>query len=482
MVNDQAAIESEKTIGWWQPVLFAALAGGMGWGIRGQYGHETGAMIAGLLVSLTLVLLLCPGWRSLPVARAVAWATVAMGIGGTMTYGQTIGLTQNPELIGNWAALKWGMLGLGIKGGLWIGFTGFFLGMGLGGVRYRPLELLLFMVVLVGVYLLGMALLNMPYDPANKVLPSIYFSADWHWTPNATLTPRREYWGGLLLSLIAACVYTGVWRKDRLAPRLALWGILGGLLGFPGGQCLQAFHSWNPEVFKQGIWVTLDPCMNWWNMMETTFGTIMGGFLGLGLWLNRKRIQLAPEADAVTVSAVAEWMLAVVFLGMLIGIEFTSNPVIEHLLDLGIVMTVIPIVAVAGGRWWPYLMALSLTLVPIAGKTVGILVYENSAINPIAGWSLYLVLPLVLVTFAAIWFAQKAVAGQTGRDFARQALLLVTWVYFLLNYAVFRFPWPWSDWTSRTPNGIIFTVCAIGLTVLALKEKTPHRLSGDTES
>ncbi len=33
---------------WWQAVLYAALAGGMAWGIRGQYGHETGAMIAGL--------------------------------------------------------------------------------------------------------------------------------------------------------------------------------------------------------------------------------------------------------------------------------------------------------------------------------------------------------------------------------------------------------------------------------------------------
>ena len=34
--------------------MFSALAGGMGWGIRGQYGHETGAMIAGVLVSLTV--------------------------------------------------------------------------------------------------------------------------------------------------------------------------------------------------------------------------------------------------------------------------------------------------------------------------------------------------------------------------------------------------------------------------------------------
>jgi len=43
---------------WFPCILFPALAGGMAWGIRGQYGHETGAMMAGLLVSGTLVFLL----------------------------------------------------------------------------------------------------------------------------------------------------------------------------------------------------------------------------------------------------------------------------------------------------------------------------------------------------------------------------------------------------------------------------------------
>ncbi len=52
--------------------------------------------------------------------------------------------------------------------------------------------------------------------------------------------------------------------------------------------------------------------------------------------------------------------------------------------------------------------------------------------------------------------------------FARIGLLLCTWMYFLLNYAFFRFPWPWAEWTGRTPNGIIFTVCAVGLTLAAL--------------
>ena len=65
------------------------------------------------------------------LARAVALAIVAMGIGGSMTYGETVGLTHDQPLVGNVEALRWGMLGLAIKGGIWISFFGLFLGMGL---------------------------------------------------------------------------------------------------------------------------------------------------------------------------------------------------------------------------------------------------------------------------------------------------------------------------------------------------------------
>ena len=85
--------------------MFAtAMAGGMGWGIRGQYGHETVATIAGVLVSLVLVFLFCPGNRSIHVVRAAALGTIAMGFGGSMTYGQTVGLTHDGPLRGDWAA------------------------------------------------------------------------------------------------------------------------------------------------------------------------------------------------------------------------------------------------------------------------------------------------------------------------------------------------------------------------------------------
>ena len=454
------------SVPFWQPVLLGALAGGMGWGIRGQYGHETGAMIAGLLVSLVLVFLFCPKAALLPAARAVAFGTIAMGLGGSMTYGQTLGLTQNPGLVGNWEAWRWGMLGLAMKGAIWIGFAGLFLGMGMGGVPYTWRDMVRVMAIVFALYGVGWWMLNAPFDPANRVLPRIYFSASWYWQPDAgpELKPRPEVWGGLLVALAGAWAWVSWVRRDRLARNLTLWGMLGGL-GFPLGQGLQSFHAWNPEIFKAGLWATLDPVMNWWNWMETTFGLVMGACLGLGLWCNRRHVAPLVEAAARPIKPGIEWALAAVHVTMLILGEFSGIGWANKLYDPGIVMALIPLIAVAGGRWWPFLLVLPVTLVPIAGKTVRTLVYDAHAIGPPVGWVLYGVLPVAVTTAAAVWFARRVGRGPSGREFARRSLLLAAWLYVSLNFAVFRFPWPWDTWTARTPNALFFALCLLALTL-----------------
>jgi hypothetical protein len=459
--------ESARSVPWWQPIVFAAMAGGMGWGIRGQYGHETGAMIAGLLVTLTLTFLLCPGIKSFPLARAAAFGTIAMGFGGSMTYGQTLGLTQNGDMIGNWDALRWGLLGCLIKGGIWIGFAGVFFGMGLSGVRYKPGHIFALMLAALGAYYIGIRLFNYPYDPAHQELPRIYFSASWHWQPDAVdLKPRREEWGGLLLALIAVTVYASRWRGDRLARNMALWGFLGGAMGFPLGQCIQAFHAWNPAVFDRGIWMNLDQYMNWWNMMEITFGTVMGGTLGLGLWLNRRRIHPANVEEEYRLGVPVEFLLLAVHLTLLVCVAFLSIAQVDALYDLGLIMGIIPLTALAGARWWPYLVLFPITLVPIAGKTLRQLGYNEEAIAVTPGWIMYVFIPLTLSLAMAIYLGRKP--GASGNRLAKTALLFNAWMFFGLNFAFFRFPWPWADWTGRTPSGLIYMVCITGLTALAL--------------
>ena len=450
---------------WWQPVLFTAMAGGLGWGIRGQYGHETGAMIAGVLVSLTLVFLLCPGVSSLQVVRAVALGTVAMGIGGTMTYGVTLGLTQNPEVVGNWAALRWGLLGCLVKGAVWIGFAGLFLGIGLGGKRYTPREMLLLVLVMLGAAWIGIRLLNRPFDMEAGLHPAIDFSSVWYWAPDSKSTPRAEYWGGLYFALFVGLCYCAWRKKDTLARNMCLWGLLGGALGFPLGQTLQAYHAWNPDYFSQGIWQNLDQYMNWWNNMETTFGFIMGGVLGLGLWLNRQTINLEPETDEATLSPSLEVGLMLVHTFLIGWMAFFSGWA-EAVYDFGLVLAVIPFIANVRGRLWPWFQILVITLLPNAASTINDLVINEPIITPIAGWTLYFVLPLSIATGLAIYFTRHTLRDRIRFEFVSIALVFNIWAYFGLNFAIFRYSWPWSEWTSRTPNGIVFAVFAVALTAM----------------
>jgi len=453
----------------WLVMLTAAMAGGMGWGIRGQYGHETGAMIAGVLVSLVLVFLFCPGNSSIRVIRAAALGTIAMGFGGSMTYGQTVGLTHDTPLVGNWEALRWGLLGLAIKGGVWIGFAGFFLGLGLGGKRYRTRELLLLVLGMLVAFEVGCWLLNSPHDPENKRLPLVYFSDHWHWEPGVELKHRLEVWGGLWCALVTALLYAVLRKKDILARNLALWGIFGGALGFPLGQALQATNAWNPGFFNESFIGVFTRHFNWWNIMETTYGTVMGAVLGLGLWLNRRRIGVSSEPDC---SPLPFWLacgLLGVHLFLLLAVEFSDFSWIDRVYDLGLMMGLIPLAACVRGHWWPYLQLLPLTLLPIAGKTLRMLVYQSGdPVSPAVGWLVFFILPLALAAVLAVWFLRKAKPAGGHPCFIRAALLFNVWMYFGLNFAFFGYPLPWREWTGRTPNAVLFFIAAAVLTLAAL--------------
>lgn len=470
-------------------MVLTAMAAGMGWGIRGQYGHESGAMIAGTLASLTLVLFFADRGTSLAVARAAALATVGIGIGGTMTYGQTIGLTQDAELVGNWSAWRWGMLGLFIKGGVWIGFFGAFLGMGLGGRRYRPGEMLLVLSALLGLVFLGIWLINSPYELSQKILPRIYFSATWELFPDKPdLRPRREVWGGLLTAWLGLTLYTGLVRRDRLAWRLAACGFVAGGLGFSGGQCLQSYHSWSAEAFQTG-WLSGFPVLqtvNWWNMMETGFGCVFGSIMALSLWLNRRLIAVESVDDDVTLCPTTETGLCALHLVLLLTAEFLTIPAgvdgrplpFSLYIDLGLIMCFLPMIGISGGRFWPYLQLLIVVAAPIMGKQLRNLCYsESPSVSLSVGWLCYVMIPTALLLVLAAWLIAKSMSGQRSRTFAAAALLATTWLYFGLNTAFFEFAWPWkpvTEWTGRTPSQLIFSVCAVSLTlasIVALKQQ-----------
>ena len=315
---------------------------------------------------------------------------------------------------------------------------------------------------------------NEPFDPAEGKLPWIYFSDHWHWEPNKPdLEPRRERWGGLLLALVGTVVYLQ-YKRAVLARNLALIGFIAGGLGFCLGQSVQATHAWNLEAIDRWLG-PVAPHINWWNMMETTFGLIFGAGLGFGVWLNRRRLANADEvagaSDAASsvVSPIAEAVLLTLHVAALAAWNFCSYRPFDYFADLAVTMGVIPAVCVLAGRYSAYFVALPIVALPIAGKTLRQLSCNLNPpfIEPAQGWIVLFAMPLLVTTIAA-WLLAMGQSSQSARHFARWVLLLTAWLYFWLNFAFFELPWPWQNATVRTPNAAIFFACAVLLTGLSL--------------
>ena len=248
---------------------------------------------------------------------------LGISLGGSETYGQTVGIDSrrriDRQLGGTSLGTFWPLrskegFGLPLPAQCW--------GWGWATARIGPLELAVLLIVMLAGHVLGPLSLEHALRSGNRAAAASLFLGRLVLGARRELEPRREQWGGLLGALVVLVAYVGVVRKDRLAVRLAGWGFLGGALGFPGGQCLQAYHAWNVDSFRQGWFATLEPHMNWWNFMETTFGAVFATVLALGLWLNRDLIA-AEETEATHVlSQPVEWLLVAVHVTTLDRLEF----------------------------------------------------------------------------------------------------------------------------------------------------------------
>ena len=98
-------------------VFLIALSLSIGWGIRGNFGHESGAMIAGVL-SATAVAILSDrsDWRN-RVAYFAMFGGLGWGFGGSIAYMYPISFTES----GHTASTYYGYFSLFLEGGLWCG-------------------------------------------------------------------------------------------------------------------------------------------------------------------------------------------------------------------------------------------------------------------------------------------------------------------------------------------------------------------------
>lgn len=256
----------------WMFIVLPGVAMMLGWGLRGHIGGGPfGAMIPGAMAALSICLLL-----ELPAAVTsiiVVFGVVGIGLGGEMTYGQTLGFLRNPDTI--W----WGTAGTTLKGAVWglLGGTVFSLGFIYHRVSKKKIIYGL-LLMLLG-FFLGFKLVNEPMllyfsDPAN---------------------PRSESWAALLFGAISLLLFLRYKLKSieyRLVFRFALFGLVGGGLGFGLGGFWMVLGSYLPNVIFN----------NWWKAMEFTFGLILGSSLGLAAWKSRKKIKEVLHTEGLKIS------------------------------------------------------------------------------------------------------------------------------------------------------------------------------------
>jgi hypothetical protein len=227
--------------------LFVALAVGLGWGIRGDFGHLVGAMFPGAALALGLAFV--SGQRSLfrwmPVIAALS--ALGIGAGGSMSYGILHGYAQADTLV-NYA---YGFLTLFLQGSAWGTFGGALVGLMLERKPMRTGQWLgLLGSILAGGWftsLIVVTWLGFNINPPRN---------------NTSIT----FAGAALGQLIwLAC------NNKPIGLRGALLGYLGFGLGMAGGRLLGNLANMLQTT-------SLDFTINHWNVMEVSCGFI-GGFI-----------------------------------------------------------------------------------------------------------------------------------------------------------------------------------------------------------
>lgn len=113
-----------------------ALAAGLGWGIRGDFGHLLGASYPGAALGLAFAFVTGQAsmFRWMPIVGAAGGIGIAMG--GMMSYGMLHGYAQSDTLIN----YGYGFLTLFLEGGAWGGFGGALIALALESPRLRMTE------------------------------------------------------------------------------------------------------------------------------------------------------------------------------------------------------------------------------------------------------------------------------------------------------------------------------------------------------
>ncbi len=398
----------------WHWCLLGAVAMSLGWGLRGSIGGGSlGAMIPGAMIGLVLCWLLD---RHADAGAIAALAAIGVGFGGQETYGQTVGLSLLPETF--W----WAILGFVIKGAAWGLLGGAFIGIALDRHRHTDAKLVAALAIMVLGTWIGWHFVDSP--------KLVYFS-------NRFDRPREEVWAGLWVGGLLLLA----WLRSRVPSMFALYGAIGGGLGFGVGASLQPLG--------RAAWAGMP--LGWWKAMELTFGALLGLAYVLCAW--RLRHQLAGTA---------------------------SEPPARHRLPGALVAAAVAVgIVIVAGQYLPVRFDYTIAGAVLAGLVIrsDALAWQTAITATVAafGWD-WLVdqtvapRPLAWTVLAATTVIVAVCVARYPRT--RVMLLLLTWSAVL---AAFRYLLPPSRPGPEVVTMLAVFVALAALASLLLRRPSDHR-------
>lgn len=330
--------------GSWRVLLLATLAMGYGWGWRGDYGHELGAMVPGALVAMAVCLAAGrPDWWE----RCLVWGlfgAVGWAFGGSQSYGMVLGYTLHARFWG----VAYGFACIFLIGAVWGAIGGGFLGIAMTEPRKR---LNAFLGPFVAIFV-AWAALKLAGGTAwsEEWPPLVEYDVDWlaavsalvvatlywairrneaarllavlalgwclgfgilTWLFGLRMTPpRSDNWSGILGMAVAFWAYLSL-RHER-GPRLVMaYGCLFGGLGFSVGALflsIESVHHWP---------------IGGWRIMEHFFGLVMG--FGIALAALRLRAGDVAPAQEDAPSRGLDYLAVLVLFPLVLGLNGQNN-------------------------------------------------------------------------------------------------------------------------------------------------------------
>ena len=308
-------------------IFLVALSLSIGWGIRGDFGHEAGAWIPGALAAMAVCLLSGrDDWRR-RVAYCAMFGGLGWGFGGSIAYMYTMSFASS----GQWESVWYGYFAVFLVGGLWAGLGAAGIALPLCLDRERLTRLFtpfcfVMTALILNQFTIGPVarLLSAPSTSgmdgtwSRQKSPLYWFDADW--------------WPAVW-ALIGVCLYDLWERRFAGIGRLIAFGALGALAGFLVQAALDQ-TGLTPRlvglvVVHQGDLSAIDPetgkpfdaanLMTNWPQFFGDFPQAVGGLIGLtlGLGVYFRRHGKWRNDSGLFLAMALGWLLAFLLLPVL---------------------------------------------------------------------------------------------------------------------------------------------------------------------